>query len=210
MGGCKIPGPTCTDTVEARGGNPTRGGSAAPLPTGTSTSQAAPSGGTISGWPRKIEWSEFREIQKRPDGMSEDAQIHSEVSSPSRLSVARENGQFRLPNYPAKLEVVRDDTWVVAGTKSDDLLAHEQVHFDITGLSGRDMVRDMLALRAKTSAELQREVTRITQRYQQLANDLTEKYDRETNHSRNADQQKRWATHIKSCIDSGKPLSAPP
>jgi predicted secreted Zn-dependent protease len=126
------------------------------------------------------------------------------------LSVAKENGQFRLPNYPAKLEVVVDDTWVVSGTKSDELLAHEQVHFDITGLSGRDMVREMIALRAKTVAELQREVTRITQRYQQLANDLTEKYDRETNHSRNPDQQKRWATHIKNCIDSDKPLSAPP
>lgn len=72
------------------------------------------------------------------------------------------------------------------------------------------MVREMIALRAKTTAELQREVTRITQRYQQLANDLTEKYDRQTNHSRNADQQKRWATHIKNCIDNDKPLSGPP
>jgi len=125
------------------------------------------------------------------------------------LSVARENGLFRLPNYPAKLEVVRDDTWAVAGTKNNDLLAHEQVHFDITGLSGRDMVREMLALRAKSPQELQRQVTRITERYQRLGNDLTEKYDRETNHSRNVDQQKRWAAHIKDCMDMDKPLSSP-
>jgi predicted secreted Zn-dependent protease len=90
------------------------------------------------------------------------------------------------------------------------LLAHEQVHFDITGLSGRDMVREMLALRARTTDELQREVNRITQRYQELADHLTEQYDRETDHSRNADQQKRWATHIKYCIDNDKPLSGPP
>lgn len=196
MVGCKVPGPTCTDTVEAHGGNPTRGGSVAPLPTGIHTSQASPSGGVI-GWPRNLQWSEFREIQKRPDGVSEDAQIHSEVSSPSRLSVSRENGQSRLPNYPAKLEVVVDDTWVVTGTKSGDLLAHEQVHFDITDLSGRAMVREILVLRARTTAELQREVTRITRRYQQLANDITEKYDRETNHSRNPDQQKEVGNSYK-------------
>ncbi len=210
MGGCRVPGPTCSDAVEARGGNQTRGGSAPPRPTGTNTSQSAPGGGVISGWPRAIAWSEFREISKRPDGVLEDAQIHSEVSSPSRLSVTRENGQFRLPNYPAKLDVVPDDTWVVTGTKSDALLAHEQVHFDITGLSGRDMVREMLALRAPTTDELQRAVTRITERYQQLASELTKKYDDETNHGRNADQQKRWAAHIKDCVDNDKRLSAPP
>lgn len=209
MGGCRVPGPTCSDTADARGGNQTRGGSGAPNPTGTKTTRSSPGSGIISGWPRSIAWSEFSEISSRPQSIAEDAQIHSEVSSPSRLNVARENGQFRLPNYPAKLDVVRDDTWVVTGAKSDALLAHEQVHFDITGLSGRDMVREMLALRARTTDELQREVTRITQRYQELANNLTEQYDRETNHGRDTDQQRRWANHIRKCIDDDKPLSAP-
>jgi hypothetical protein len=53
-------------------------------PEGLSTSTGGPS---LSGWPRKIAWSEFREVGNRPDGESEDAQISVELGAEKKISV---------------------------------------------------------------------------------------------------------------------------
>src|SRR4051794_10091324 len=132
MANCRVPGPTCAESVEPRGSNPPRGGFASPSPVGANTAGAVSSG--ITGWPRDIRWSEFSQVSRSPGGITEDAQIHSEVDSVERVNLIRENGQFRVSGYTARIKVVREDTWVVLGKKTDALLAHEQGHFDITGL----------------------------------------------------------------------------
>jgi hypothetical protein len=99
---------------------------------------------------------------------------------------------------------------VVTGQKSDTLLAHEQGHFNITGLVARDLVKALGALRVATTDELQREVSRLYQAYDGWAKDLSKKYDDETNHGRNTKSQADWESRIRTCMQQGTSLGVPP
>jgi hypothetical protein len=182
-----------------------------PGPVGLDGGSGVPAGSALqlNGWPRSISWSEFTDISSRPSGIDEDAQIHSDVDQPQRVAVARENGLFRVSALTVSLSIVSDDTWVVTAQKSADLLSHEQGHYDITGLMGRDMGNEILAARSRTVNELQNQVTSIIEKYRQRAKTLTTQYDKESDHSQNRDGQKRWDERIKNATQSGARFTAP-
>ena len=164
----------------------------------------------IKGWPRAITWDEFKVVNSRPAGVKEDAQIHSETVPPQSVTVVRKGGRFRLGPLTAEVRVVPENTWVVSGKKSKELLSHEQGHFDITGLTGRDMLRDLAAIRAPSVKVLQRRVRKTIQQTQKLANELTTKYDDETKHGKDKTVQKKWKDHLRNCIKNGNRLSSGP
>lgn len=208
MGGSQNPGPT---TVENRRAVDLPGPGTAQQQQGSEgTNQPQAPGPRLVGWPRKIEWREFHNVRARPSGVEEDAQIHSEGTPDTNIRPQLENGRFRIPAITVRLTVVRDDTWVVQDKKTDALLAHEQRHFDITGLIGREMGTALLAIRAADMAELQQEVTRILEHYRDQAEKLTTQYDDETEHGRNADKQRQWEKKIQDCMDNGTRLASAP
>ena len=121
MGGCTVPGPTCGETKETADGLPGRSlGSAGPVAANTGANK----GVKMTGWPRAIEWEEFHEVDSRPEGVSEDAQIHSENEFTKEITIVREKGKFRLGPVSAKVVIVAENTWVVRGRSSDRLLSH--------------------------------------------------------------------------------------
>ena len=208
MGGSQNPGPT---TVENR--------RAVDLPGPGTVQQQQGSGGDnqpqapgpgLVGWPRKIGWREFPNVKSRPPGVQEDAQISSEGAPDTNIRPQQKNGRFLIPKITVRFTVVHDDTWVVQDKKTDALLAHEQRHFDITGLIGREMGTAMLAIRAADMAELQQEVTRILEHYREQAKKLTEQYDDETEHGLKADKQRQWEKKIQDCMDNGTRLAPAP
>ena len=200
-----MPGPTCREraTGTAGGGNT---GSARPV----GAPAAATAGPRLTGWPRTITWTEFREIGRRPTGEREDAQISSNLEQPSQVSVTRTGGRFRLGTYEAVLSVEADESWVVTSAKSDALLAHEQGHYDITGIIARDMIRDLRGVRAATTAGLEREVQAIIERADTLADRLTELYDEQTDHGRERAQQARWEALLRTSIQNTRRLTGGP
>ncbi len=194
--------------LESPPGSPPHAGFRSAQPQGVTVSTAGP---TLSGWPRQIVWSEFRDFRSRPSGTSEDAQVAVELR-PSRISVERDNGQFKLGNVTFRMGVNRQDSWVVADQKSTALLAHEQGHYDIVGLFYRDLIAELQRLRASSQNQLAREVRRIMGQYDQLADTLSDEYDssQETDHGRNSGRQQAWETQIQNCMQSGTRLTAPP
>jgi hypothetical protein len=171
---------------------------------------APTTGPTLTGWPRQIDWSEFQEVAQRPPGEKEDAQISSNLEQPAEVGVARQGGRFRLSAYEAVLSIDRLESWVVGSTKSDTLLAHEQGHYDITGVIARDLVRDLRALRATTTAALERDVKATIRRADDLAKRLNKLYDDQTKNSRDRDRQQKWEALIRNAIDNGARLTAGP
>jgi hypothetical protein len=163
----------------------------------------------VTGWPRNLTWSDFPEVDSAPDGSDENAQIHAEITQPSNVSVVNEHGQVRVSALTVNLSVARSDCWVVRSAKADDLLSHEQGHFDITGMMGRDLGAEIMAARASSTADLQTAVTAIIQRYRTLATSLNDRYDVETNHGRNRDAQARWDARIRSSMQSGARFTPP-
>ena len=165
------------------------------------------SGSNITGWPRTLSWSEFNERDSRPEGMDENAQIHSEVQLSPQVTVESDNGKLKLGSFTVQVVTISEDTWVVKGTKSDALLAHEQGHYDITGLMGRDTMNDLKALRARSSRELQQKVTDLLEKYRDLAKSLTKRYDAETNHGRNTKAQAEWEKKIADAMKNNTRLN---
>jgi predicted secreted Zn-dependent protease len=125
------------------------------------------------------------------------------------VGVTREGGQRRVSSLTVTIAVNRGANWVVRSAKTPELLNHEQGHFDITGLMGRDMGNEILAARAGTLEDLQQQITAIIERYRQRGRDLNARYDTETGGGRNRDAQRRWDERIRSSIDGGTAFSAP-
>ena len=180
-------------------------------PVGLDTGGGGPASLVVSGWPRALTWDDFQELGARPAdaGGNENAQIHSDVNQPERVRVSSEGGQRRVSSLTVTISIIRADSWVVRSAKTAELLSHEQGHYDITGLSGRDMGNEILAARAGTLEDLQRQVTDIIERSRQQAQELNARYDTETGGGRNRDAQRRWDERIRSCIANGTPFSAP-
>ena len=94
----------------------------------------------MTGWPSSITWEQFEEKAERPEGETENAFIHAEADLGANVSVCREEGRLRLAAFVVNLRVVEENCWVVRGTKTDDLLSHEQGHFDLAGLNARELM----------------------------------------------------------------------
>jgi hypothetical protein len=163
----------------------------------------------VTGWPRSLAWTEFLEISSRPAGVTENAQVHVTTDLPSSgIRIVRDGTSLKIPDISVPLRVIsgRDDSWVVSGTKTDDLLSHEQGHFDIAGLVAWELYRAILAIRASSGAEMQRllneAVARAGSKLERLSGSdtVTGKYDTETNHALNATEQKRWKDLIRDCM----------
>jgi hypothetical protein len=61
-----------------------------------------------------------------------------------------------------------------------------------------------------TTDELQREVSRLYEAYNAWGQQLSDQYDEETNHGRNAKAQADWESRIRTCIQQGTSLGTPP
>ncbi len=161
----------------------------------------------VTHWPRALSWSEFSEIASRPAGVKENAQISVTTDmTTNQVRVIREKDKIRLGDLEIPVVVDGTESWVVQGTKSDDLLSHEQGHFDIAGLVAWELYRGLMALRAATTSELQRQVNRkvgaARNKLEGLSGSATQegKYDTETKHGTDAAAQKRWKDLIADCM----------
>ena len=210
MGGGRIPGPIREeaphqDPFDQRGFT-----DAIPLGGGAGANPVV----TLTGWPRSITWDEFTERSSRPEGAEEAAQIHSEAIQPDKVDVDRTNGRFHVKDYIVNVEVVAADTWVVTSQKSNALLNHEQGHYDITGLTSRDMVADIAAARGTSPKDLGEQVQKIIARTRTLGAKLTKLYDGDgpggTERGKNAGNQTKWDAHLKSCASKGTRLTDGP
>jgi hypothetical protein len=164
----------------------------------------------IGGWPKSLTWQQFRVVQSAPAGVTEEAQTEASIDPPPRVQVVKAGDQFRLAAFDIKVRIVPHGTWVVRGKSSAPLLVHEQGHWDIAGLTAHEYHKILEDLRAASPAELGRLAEQTLSRIKTKVDRLQEKYDRETNHSRDAAKQTQWNTLIRNCItNSNRALPNP-
>jgi hypothetical protein len=135
--------------------------------------------------------------------VSEDAQTEASIEPPPRVRVVPDSGQLRLDAFDVNVRLVPLGTWVVRGKATTPLLAHEQGHWDIAGLTAHEYHRALAGLRATDQGELGRLAQEALQRIQHKVDGLQEKYDKETKHSQDAAAQTRWTTLIRTCVANG-------
>lgn len=147
--------------------------------------------------PATLSWGNFTKVESLP--VNEDAHIDMDYQVQNR-PIRRVGGQFMLAET---LEVrVRPRARVLkTANQTDDLLAHEQGHYDIGLLAGRALARDLAGLSAATPAELGTAANdAFTLHTRTRLKPIQEAYDGDTKHSADPTEQKRWAGLISAAL----------
>ena len=91
-----------------------------------------------------------------------------------------------------------NESWYKPDLCNDNTLAHEQLHFDITEIFARKM-RNKLQ-RTSFSDDVKAEVRKIYNDILKELQDYQERYDWETNFSRNREKQGEWNRKIDEIL----------
>jgi hypothetical protein len=144
-----------------------------------------------------VSWSDFTELSARPQGVKEDAQIHPEMSF-RNFQVGKNGNAVIIKDVEIDIELVANDCWVVRTAKSNDLLKHEQGHYDILTICARELYAALLAIRATSTKDLQKQLEKEKARLGDKVTKADARYDTKTNHSLNQTVQQTWDQKIDS------------
>ncbi len=178
----------------------------------------------MTGFPRTLSWNNFRTVQASPSPPSM-AQSGSSYFRQGGWRPHLVNGEYRVRGLRIDVTVNRNASWTVRSAQTNDLLRHEQGHYDITGLIARDLAINILdlSLDASVVASLtdsgntpaqhlryvqqlyQTDINNFSQRATDLMNRLQTNpitmadgiYDTQTNHGLNTAVQLVWDSRFQ-------------
>ena len=110
--------------------------------------------------------------------------------------------------YKVESYFLPDGSWVKPGRESELLLAHEQLHFDITEVFARQLRQKMEDFNPESRGDIKQELQRIYKKIERERALLQEKFDRETRHGQDEAAQLRWRKQIDIALLGLKPFSA--
>lgn len=117
-----------------------------------------------------------------------------------RFSGVTFNGdQATLQGLEVVLEFNGQASWVKPGKQSDELLKHEQGHFNAALLCLKEVLKTVAAAqftRGNYKEEIQKIVYGTVQKYK----DMNIRYDEETRHSMNKEEQKKWDAFFEKSL----------
>jgi len=139
----------------------------------------------------KLQWSDFR---AQPS-----AEVDAVAITASGLSstFSARTSPDKLLDYSATIvaHFYPQQSWYKPERVNEIVLAHEQLHFDITELHARQLRRDIANY--KFTLDIKAEMKYL----QNVANEdleaMQERYDNETNYSINVSEQKTWQIFIR-------------
>jgi predicted secreted Zn-dependent protease len=131
-----------------------------------------------------LSWEDFK---ASPDGSSVNAAL---TSTNINIDYSYNNREFK---YKIRCQFDPSKSW--GRIKNDYILSHEQAHFDIAEIHARLLHKALKTyhFNAKTA---NKDIGEIYQKLIQEHHDTQEKYDEETNYSRNETQQQEWQKKI--------------
>ena len=101
--------------------------------------------------------------------------------------------------YPEK-------SWYLKEKVTDHILMHEQLHFDLTELYVRKLRYQISKL--QVSANIKKELRDLHKSVNLELSKRQAEYDRETDHSRNLENQARWELMVKNELQEFKAYSS--
>ena len=132
----------------------------------------------------KIAWTDFKATSNNSSPYK--AFTESEI----KTEIAAKNNEAHIS---IKTFFDKNKSWVKS--KTDELLAHEQLHFDITELWSRKF-RQKVSGKTFSYKTFQKEVSAIQNDIYKGSKDMQTAYDKETQHSIVVESQKKWEKKI--------------
>ena len=84
------------------------------------------------------------------------------------------------------------------------VLAHEQLHFDITEIFARKLYADV----SKRSAATKDELNQLFQEANNECDKMQQEYDQQTDHGTIEDKQARWSDQVSQMLQTSKSYPA--
>jgi len=104
--------------------------------------------------------------------------------------------------YKFTLEVLFDSkkSWVKKGKETDELLIHEQHHFNMFEIYARIFVKRLEESNALSGKKFSDNMNKTFQKIFKELIKLQDKYDKETDHSKNEEKQKEWNIKLENML----------
>ena len=136
----------------------------------------------------KLEWKDFTGKVDRNSSFA----AYTGYKFSTKFSGVRFIGDSAvIDGFEVLLELDPKKSWAKMDKATDALLVHEQGHFNLGILTMKEVLTRFNNARFTKNnyqALLQEIVNEVSKKY----NDLSKKYDSETDHSKNKDQQEKW------------------
>ncbi len=146
----------------------------------------------------RLKWSDFR--GKVPPDAVPAATTASGISYKYSANLIHHEVEL---DFEVNAYFYPEESWYKPEVCDEFILAHEQLHFDISELFARRM-RQRLN-QTTFSENVKQEVRDIYREILKDLEDLQDRYDWETNFSRNREAQLRWNRQIAEALDKYPP-----
>ena len=143
----------------------------------------------------RLQWSDFR--AKVPPYVMPAATTASGISY--RYSANMLHHEVDL-DFEVNAFFYPTESWYKPEVCNDLILSHEQLHFDISELFARKMLLKLS--RTSFSKDVKKEVRQIYKEILKELADFQERYDFETDFSRNREKQLEWNQRIKEALEA--------
>ncbi|WP_250434092.1 DUF922 domain-containing protein [Hanstruepera flava] len=144
----------------------------------------------------KLSWENFI---GQPDTNSDAAAVTSSgITFGYRLS--RVNNVVESIRVEATAHFYPEKSWFKPKEADNHILAHEQLHFDITELYTRKLRKATSQVTISQNAN--NELDAIHNKIVKELHDFQNQYDNETNYSRNHEAQAKWQKSIKEALEA--------
>ncbi|WP_298896574.1 DUF922 domain-containing protein [uncultured Psychroserpens sp.] len=141
---------------------------------------------------KKLTWADFR----GPVGTDTDAVAVTASGITFSFSV-KQNSNGELLSFKAEVEAhfYPEKSWYIKAKGDDHILAHEQLHFDITELHVRKLRYDISKL--NMSQHIKEELRRVHVKANEDLAAMQNTYDTQSQNSINKEQQAIWSQFVK-------------
>jgi hypothetical protein len=157
-----------------------------------------------------LTWNDYQEKDTCPVSPYHAAFTKADWPHSTWQSTKNNNGKFVVVQKTFTVTVKMDTvkSWVMKDEKTDDLLNHEQGHYNISALGARDFLNGVLNLEADTDAKLATAFANLKKSVQSLIDTINKMYDEDpncgTSHGKLKDKQNQWDMRIKSLMNNPK------
>lgn len=125
----------------------------------------------------------------------------SKFSAMSTCAIAFQlNGKGDTVHVTVKSLFYPGKSWVKQKDKSDALLAHEQLHFDITELYARKLRKEVLGMKLSARTAQKQLMSVYKKNFKALTKTQT-RYDAQSKHSINKAKQQAWSIKVRKELE---------
>jgi hypothetical protein len=158
----------------------------------------------LHGFRHAVKWHEYTTVTVRPLG---EFRAKSKTIAPWRQTkklkiYKNDKGIYRFNPSTVVVELTMDKkkSWVLAGAQTDELLQHEQGHYNIYALAAREFERGTLALGGLSEKDLKSLYSSLFKSIKELMYQVDADYDDQllwgTDGGEKESQQEMWNFHI--------------